>query len=149
MKNVRAEQWAILAYTSCALTLILYVILNFFNPYVARQEPGSVSITGEIWRNGVRSTWPPSGNQSFTEGSSTICLIMMGLAVLAFFMAAFRLYAVMYLIFALQFLPVGFYLLLTPGIFAGIGICNIGYLAAAVGIHRAALRKPVQGTPQG
>ena len=57
--------------------------------------------------------------------------LLLALAVLAAAAGVGRQAGLLIIAFALSFVPMGLYLLGTPGIFAGIGVAHLGYLLAA------------------
>lgn len=59
-------------------------------------------------------------------------------------MAFWRKPFMMLLIGILQFVPTGFYLLGTPGIFRWIGIANLGFLTAAICVLLIRERQGIQ-----
>jgi short subunit fatty acids transporter len=61
---------------------------------------------------------------------------MIALGVLGVYGMWTRRPGLLYLVVVLSFCPVGFYFLLTPGIFRAIGILNLLALLAAILLHR-------------
>ena len=79
---------------------------------------------------------------SAAEGPTLLFGRLMILASLIGLVAAARgAHLAMYLLFVVSFVPVGFYVMLGPGIFQAIGWLNLAYLAAAWMVHRGVQRK--------
>ena len=93
---------------AAAAAAILWVVFLFHNPYSAPAE-GRILLFGSLM------------------------LLASALSAVA---AALGAHLAMYLLFVLSFLPVGFYVMLGPGIFQAIGWLNLAYLASAALVHR-------------
>jgi len=72
---------------------------------------------------------------SDADATRLVGYTMIAGAAIAAAAAARGAYVAMYLLFFVMFVPVGFYVLLTPGMFSAIGWIEIGYLAAAILVH--------------
>lgn len=95
----------VLGLSAAITTMLLYFIFLFVNPY---------------------------SQEGMTGGTYVISAIMISLAVLAAW-GAFSLKPwMLFLAFVGSFVPVGFYFLFTPGIFAFIGVANLLYLFAGM-----------------
>lgn len=92
---------------AAALALILHVVLLFFNPYSDASPEGSTyAIVGFMSLFAILAAWA-----SWTLRPLWLVVAFIG-----------------------SFLPVGLLLLVTPSIFRLIGVANILYLVAALGI---------------
>ena len=91
--------------TAAGLTIILYGVLLFFNPYVS--QPAT-----------METYW--------------VAAIMILLALLVVWAILNHMPGLIFLAFLASFFPVGLYMLGTPGLFMGIGICNLLYLTAGI-----------------
>jgi hypothetical protein len=78
----------------------------------------------------------PYSSSGLTVGSAVVVTIMIALGVLGVYGMWTRRPGLLYLVVVLSFCPVGFYFLLTPGIFRAIGILNLLALLAAILLHR-------------
>ena len=85
------------------------------------------------------------GSFAAAGGSITLTAAMGGLALLAIGSAWFGRPLGLLVAFVMSFVPVGLYLLGTPSIYAGIGLANLLYLAAAVLVFLARRRLPPPG----
>jgi hypothetical protein len=72
--------------------------------------------------------------------------LMMLAGIVSMMAGALGAHLAMYLLFALSFFPVGFYVMLGPGIFQAIGWFNLAYLAAAFVVHRGVLTAKRKGS---
>ena len=90
-------------------SIVLWIVFLWFNPYS---------------RSGV------------TPGSYAIVSFMIALAALGVSATWTCRPVLLYLAVGLSFCPVGFYVLLTPGIFRAIGFLNLLALFAAILLHR-------------
>ncbi|HSE64818.1 MAG TPA: hypothetical protein VLG15_14515 [Thermoanaerobaculia bacterium] len=90
-------------------SIVLWIVFLWFNPY---------SRSGR------------------TVGSAVVVTTMIALGVLGVYGTWTRRPGLLYLGVGLSFCPVGFYVLLTPGIFRAIGILNLLALLAAILLHR-------------
>ena len=88
---------------AAALVALLYGVMLFFNPY------------------------PTDG---ITSGTYIVGALMILLALLAAWGALTLQPLLLLLAFGGSFVPVGYYLLGTPGVFAGIGVADLGYAVA-------------------
>lgn len=70
-------------------------------------------------------------------GSFLLGVLMILGAAIAAVAAGVGAHLAMYLLFIVMFFPVGFYVMLGPGVFKAIGWCDLIYLGAAVLTHRA------------
>lgn len=93
---------------AAAAAALLWVMFLFRNPYAA-----------------------PAEGRVLTFGG--LMLLATGVSAVA---AGFGAHLAMYLLFALSFFPVGFYVMLGPGVFQAIGWLNLVYLACAILVHR-------------
>jgi len=91
----------------------LWMVFVFWNPYDTRIEPPTMLL------------------------GSTMILA----AALAGAAAARKAHLAMYLLFIVSFFPVGFYVMLGPGIFQAIGWLELTYLASAVLVHLGVVRE--------
>jgi hypothetical protein len=96
-----------LGIAACLVAMTLYVVMAWFNPY----------LTG--------ATRPPI----------MVPHLMIGLHAAGLAAAALRAVFSMYVTFALVFLPVGLYLLTSPGLFRWIGVADLIFLGAAACVH--------------
>lgn len=90
-------------------SIALWIVFLWFNPYLG------------------------SGR---TIGTAVVVAFMIALGVLAVYGTWTRRPGLLYGAVGLSFCPVGFYVLLTPGIFRAIGILNLLALLAAILLHR-------------
>ena len=90
-------------------SIVLWIVFLYFNPYS---------------RSGL------------TPGSYVIVIFMIALGVLGVYGTWTRRPGLLYLVVGLSFCPVGFYVLLTPGIFRAIGVLNLLALLAAILLQR-------------
>lgn len=74
----------------------------------------------------------PYGRNGATAGTTAVFFGLAALALVALWASATRRPGWLVVIFVLSFLPVGLYLLGTPGLFRWIGICQAGYPVAAI-----------------
>ncbi|MBI1877108.1 MAG: hypothetical protein HYR94_02545 [Chloroflexi bacterium] len=90
---------------AASLTVILYSVLLFFNPYT---------------------------NQPATAETHWIAVIMILLALLVGWASLKYMPVLIFLAFLASFFPVGLYMLGTPGLFRAIGVGNLLYLMAVI-----------------
>jgi hypothetical protein len=102
-------------------SIVLWIVFLWFNPY--------------------------SGSGR-TIGTAVVVTLMIALGVLGVYGTWTRRPGLLYLIVGLSFCPVGFYVLLTPGIFRAIGILNLLALLAAILLHRL-VRTAMHGRQNG
>jgi len=88
---------------AAALVILLYGVMLFFNPYTT---------------------------DGITSGTSLVGALMILLALLAAWGARTLQPLLLLLAFLGSFVPVGYYLLGTPGVFAFIGVADLGYAVA-------------------
>lgn len=98
-------------------TIALWAVFLFRNPYAS-----------------------PTG-----EATHLIGYTMMVGGAMAAAAAARGAYLGMYLLFFVMFVPVGLYLLMTPGVFSAIGWLQLGYLAAAILVQRGMMTAKRKG----
>jgi hypothetical protein len=97
----------VLGIAACLVAMTLYLVMAWFNPYVEG------------------ATRPPM----------MVPHLMIGLHAAGLAAAALRAVFSMYVTFLLVFLPVGFYLLSSPGMFRWIGVADLVFLGAAGCVH--------------
>jgi hypothetical protein len=73
---------------------------------------------------------------SYQPASHLIALLMVVLWAIAILLVLRQRFRWAYAAFVVAFVPVGLYLLATPGIFSWIGVLTLVYLAATVVLHR-------------
>ncbi len=88
-------------------TAVLWLVFVFFNPYL-------------------------SPDQAPDPGPYVMGAMMVLLSVAAAWAVLKLRTGILFLAFAASFVPVGFYVLLTPSIFKWIGVCNLLYLVAGL-----------------
>lgn len=98
-----------LGVTAACGVIALWAVFLYRNPYAGPADPG-VALFGSL---------------------------MMLAAALSAVAAALGAHLAMYLLFFVSFFPVGFWVLLGPGLFKAIGWLNLTYLVSAVVVHRA------------
>jgi hypothetical protein len=91
---------------------------------------GAAVVTLALWG------WFLSGNLYNTAGITaatySVVYLMVLIAVVGV-LAAWKAWPhLMLLVFALSFIPMGFYLLGTPGVFFWIGVANLGFLVSGI-----------------
>jgi hypothetical protein len=74
----------------------------------------------------------PYSDQPLTTQTQAVAAVLAVAAVGGAYASLRRRPYLLLLVFGLSFMPAGLYLLGTPGIFRGIGLANLGWLAAAV-----------------
>ncbi|MEE8178076.1 MAG: hypothetical protein V3T65_08795 [Acidobacteriota bacterium] len=96
-------------------------------------------VTGSLWL--VFLFFNPYGNRGINMGTYAIAGMMLGLALVGA-VAAWKGRPIrMFVVFALSFVPVGFYTLGAPGLFRWVGISNALFLVS--GLLMLAKRKPI------
>lgn len=70
------------------------------------------------------------------DSQTLMGMLLIGASAVSAAAAASGAYLGMYILFFVLFVPIGFYVMLSGGIFSLIGVCNLLYLAAAVLVHR-------------
>ncbi|MEQ1895921.1 MAG: hypothetical protein ABL971_00880 [Vicinamibacterales bacterium] len=103
---------------------------------------GSVSAIGAaiLWALlTYRNPYAGAANDS----QALMGMLMIGASAVAAAAGAAGAHLAMYILFFVLFVPIGFYVMLSGGLFSLIGVCNLLYLAAAVLVHRSvALSRP-------
>ncbi len=100
---IQTGRW--IGFLASGATLVLWAVFLFANPYDSE---------------GIRSD------------TYAVVAVMMALAAAAF-VAAWRIIPIlMFLVFGISLLPVGLYILGTPGIFKWVGVCNLLFLPSGL-----------------
>lgn len=71
------------------------------------------------------------------DSQALMGMLMIGASAVAAAAGAAGAHLAMYILFFVLFVPIGFYVMLSGGLFSFIGVCNLLYLAAAVLVHRS------------
>ena len=97
---------------------------------------GSVSAIGAalLWALlTYRNPYAGAANDS----QALMGMLMIGASAVAAAAGAAGAHPAMYILFFVLFVPIGFYVMLSGGVFSLIGVCNLLYLVAAVLVHRS------------
>jgi len=101
---------------------------------------GAAGVTLALWG------WFLSGKLYNTAGITTatysVVYLMVLIAVVGVFAAWKAWPHLMLLVFFLSFVPMGFYLLGTPGVFFWIGVTNLGFLASGILLRKGRRAQP-------
>lgn len=78
------------------------------------------------------------------DSQALMGMLMIGASGVAAAAGAAGAHLAMYILFFVLFVPIGFYVMLSGGLFSLIGVCNLLYLASAILVHRSvAQARPV------
>ncbi len=98
-------------------------------------------VVGSVSAIGAAALWalltyrnPYAG--AANDSQALMGMLMIGASAVAAAAGAAGAHLAMYILFFVLFVPIGFYVMLSGGIFTLIGVCNLLYLAAAVLVHR-------------
>ncbi len=81
------------------------------------------------------------------DSQALMGMLMIGASLVAAAAGARGAHLAMYILFFVLFVPIGFYVMLSGGIFAFIGVCNLLYLVAALLAHRGVVRAAAAPSP--
>ena len=108
------------AFAGVLSTVVLWIVFMFFNPYY-------------------------SPDQSFDLGPYAMATMMILLAAAVAWAVVNVKPLILFGAFVGSFMPMGFYVLLTPGVFSWIGVANLLYLVALLLILGARLVSAIDG----
>jgi hypothetical protein len=91
---------------------------------------GASAITITLWNLFLFGN--PYSTQGITAATHSVAYLMMFVALVGGLAAWKARPYLMLLVFALSFIPMGLYLLGTPGTFLWIGVANLGFLASGI-----------------
>jgi hypothetical protein len=69
------------------------------------------------------------------DAQALMGMLLIGASAVSGAAAASGAHLAMYILFFVLFVPIGFYVMLSGGLFSLIGVCNLVYLGAAVLVH--------------
>lgn len=76
------------------------------------------------------------------DSQTLMGMLLIGASLVAAAAGAAGAHLAMYILFFVLFVPIGFYVMLSGGVFAFIGVCNLLYLVSAVLVHRGVIAAP-------
>lgn len=74
------------------------------------------------------------------DSQTLMGMLMIGGSLVAAAAGAAGAHLAMYILFFVLFVPIGFFVMLSGGVFSLIGVCNLLYLVSAVLVHRRVAR---------